>query len=321
MLNIAIIGCGLIGETHARCLAELGTPPKLFVDTNLARAEQLAKKYSGNAASDPAVAMESREIDAVYICTYHDTHAPLAIAAANAKKHIFLEKPMAITERDCRTIVKAVKDSGVYCMTGFKLDYCSLAREAKSLINNPQELSAQVMEARWPDDSWANDPVKGGGNVLSQGCHAVELLCYLAGSKPVRIFAEGGNVRHPGVEIVDTMAATISFENGAVATLLVGDAGDMPHDGKFNIQAMNGRETIHLYNRFTSLSYFDGKQEELLSGEEDGFLNENREFLSAIAEHRQPETNELDGFRAEMILLRGIESMRSHTPQSLEDLP
>ncbi len=322
-LNIAILGCGLIGETHARCLAELGVPPKVFVDTSRERAKQLAATYSGKAVSDPFEAIQSPEVDAVYICTHHDTHAPLAIAAAKAGKHIFLEKPMAITEGDCRAIATAIKEAGVLCMTGFKLHYCSLARKAKALIKNPQVLSAQVMDKRWPDDSWANDPIRGGGNVLSQGCHAVEMLCYLAGSKPIRIFAEGGNLRHPklGTGFVDTMAATISFENEAVATLLIGDAGEAPHDGKFNFQSMNGIQSIHLYNRLTALSYFDGEEEQIFSAGEDGFLNENREFLSAIAEGRPPETNEIHGLRSQMILLRGIESMRSHAPQSLTDLP
>ncbi len=323
MIRIGIIGCGLIGETHAACLAALGTPPALFVDINSARAEHLAHQYSGTAATDPTAAIASAEIDAIYVCTYHDTHAPLAIAAARAGKHIFLEKPMAITEEDCQNITQAVRDAGVRCMTGFKLHYCSLAHKAKELMEAPQMLSAQVVERRWPDESWANDPLKGGGNVLSQGCHAVEMLCYLAGSRPVRVFAEGGNLLHSalGSEFVDSMAASISFDNGAVATLLIGDAGEMPHDGKFNFQAMNGSETVHLYNRMTSLSYFDGKQEQMFKDEEDGFMNENREFLAAIAEGRNPETSEIDGLRAEMILLRGIESIRTGVPQSLQDLP
>ncbi|HET6400828.1 MAG TPA: Gfo/Idh/MocA family oxidoreductase [Candidatus Kapabacteria bacterium] len=323
MPHIAILGCGLIGETHARCLAELGTPPTLFVDTNLACAEKLAAEFSGKAMDDPITAIESPNVDAVYICTYHDTHAPLAIAAAKAGKHIFLEKPMAITEGDCRAIATAVKEAGVLCMTGFKLHYCSHARKAKALIKNPQVLSAQVMDRRWPDDSWANDPLKGGGNVLSQGCHAVEMLCYLADSKPIRIFAEGGNLRHPklGTGFADTMAATLSFENGAVATLLIGDAGETLRDGKFNFQSMNGVQSVHLYHRLTELSYFDGEREQIFSAEEDGFLNENREFLSAIMEGRKPETSEIDGFLAEMILLRGIESIRTGLPIALKDLP
>ncbi len=347
MLNIAIIGCGLIGEIHAKCLAELGVPPALFADVELARAERLASIYSARATNDPLEAIRDANIDAVYICTYHDTHAPLAIEAAKNGKHIFLEKPMAPTEEDCRAIVEAVHDlspapllrkerGSIICMTGFKLHYYSLARKAKELIGKPLVLSAHVIDGRWPDEHWANDPIRGGGNVLSQGCHAVELLTYLADAKPIRIFAEGGNLHHTNIPLlsrkgagsmsnhaggfVDTMVATIRYENGAVATLLIGDVGEMPHDGKFSFQAMNGRETIHLYDRLTSLSYFDGESEQIYSGEEDGFLNENREFLDAISEQRQPETNALDGLRAEMVLLHGIESMRTGLPQSLHDI-
>jgi predicted dehydrogenase len=320
MPNIAIIGCGLIGEIHAKCLSELGVRPALFADVDISRAKTLASIYSARFTNDPIEAIRDSDIDAVYICTYHDTHAPFAIEAAQHGKHIFLEKPMALTEKDCRAIVEAVQKAGVLCMTGFKLHYYSLARKAKEVVGTPLALSAQVIDGRWPDDHWANDPIRGGGNVLSQGCHAVELLTYLAGAKPVRIFAEGGNLHHPGLTIIDTMAATIRYENGAVSTLFVGDAGEMPHDGKFSFQAMNGKKTVHLYNRLTSLSYFDGETEHIYSSEEDGFLNENREFLDAISEQRTPETNELDGMRAELVLLRGIESMRTGLPQMLDDI-
>src|ERR1017187_1318745 len=154
MLNIAIIGSGLIGETHARCLAELGVPPVLFADADLSRAKRLASLYSASARYDPFEPIRNPYIDAVYICTYHDTHAPFAIEAARRGKHIFLEKPLAITQRDCTDIVRAVRKAGVLCMTGFKLHYSSLARKAKELVKNPIALSARVMEIRWPDDSW-----------------------------------------------------------------------------------------------------------------------------------------------------------------------
>ncbi|HWF44172.1 MAG TPA: Gfo/Idh/MocA family oxidoreductase [Candidatus Kapabacteria bacterium] len=321
MPSIAIIGCGLIGETHARELAELGAPPTVFVDSNLVRAQTLAQTFGGNAFDRPGDVWHNPTIDAVYICTYHDTHAALAIEAAQHGKHIFLEKPMALTAKECREIADAIRASGVLCMTGFKLHYYSLAKKANALLPNPILLTAHVSDRRWPDGSWANDPIRGGGNVLSQGCHAVEMLCRLAGSKPSRIYADGGNLHHPNNAIVDTMAATIAFENGAVASLTIGDAGEMPHDGKFSFTTSSGTETVHLYNRLTMMSHFDGEREHIYNGEEDGFLNENREFLDALQAHRKPETDELDGIRASLILLAGIESIRTHSPQSLEHLP
>lgn len=320
MPRIAIIGCGLIGETHARALSALGAPPVLFCDSAIERASELAGEFGGRAMSDAERAVTDPGVDAVFICTYHDTHARLATLAAKAGKAIFLEKPMAITKADCDAIAQAVANAAVLCMSGFKLHYYSLASKAKELIGRPIALTAQVIDLRWPDGHWANDPITGGGNVLSQGCHAVELLSYLAAAKPMRIYAEGGNLHHPSLDIIDTMAATISYDSGAVATLFVGDVGEAPHDGKFSFQAMDGEKSVHLYERLTSLSYFDGEREHLYRGDEDGFLNEDREFLAALAAGRQPETNEQDGARATYILLAGIESIRTHQPQSLEHL-
>ncbi|HEY3874733.1 MAG TPA: Gfo/Idh/MocA family oxidoreductase, partial [Candidatus Kapabacteria bacterium] len=148
MLNIAIFGCGMIGEIHGECLAALGTPPVLFVDSDRTRAKVLAERYSARESTDPFEAIRSEQIDAIYICTYHDTHAPLAIEAARNGKHIFLEKPMALTEKACYDILAEVRLSDSICMTGFKLHYYSLARKAKSLIQNPIALSAHVLDNR-----------------------------------------------------------------------------------------------------------------------------------------------------------------------------
>lgn len=318
--SIAIIGCGLIGETHARALAALGNSPVLFCDSNEARAHALAEEFHGNVETLPSNVLNRAGLDAAYICTYHDTHADLAEIAAQNKKAIFLEKPMAISATDCDRITNAVRENRVLCMSGFKLHYYSLVRRAKELIGRPLALTAHVLDQRWPNDSWANDPVRGGGNVISQGCHAVDLLNYLASSKPVRIYAEGGNLHHPGLDIIDTMSATIAYDSGAVASLMIGDVGESPYNGKFSFQAMDGGRSIHLHHRLTRLTYFDGKNEETVHGEEDGFWKENEEFLAALREHRQPETNETHGARATKILLAGIESIRTHTPQSLEEI-
>jgi len=321
-VGIGIIGCGLIGETHAECLDQLGNPPILFFDQDDKRSSQLAKKYAGTSAKTLNEVLDSLEVHAVYICTHHETHAPIAISAARHKKHLFLEKPMALTEKECFDIVQAVQQAGVMCMSGFKLRYYPLVAKMKTLVQQPLILNGQILDSRWPDDSWANDPVKGGGNVLSQGCHAIDLLCWLANSKPVRVYGEARNLRHPSLDIVDSLAATISFESGAVASLTIADTGEFPLISKFSFEAADNQTTLHLHNRLKSL-YINsaGNITHEHTEEEQGFLEENREFLTALRDKRQPLSNELDGLHATMILLRAIEASRSGIAQSLEDLP
>jgi predicted dehydrogenase len=317
MPGIAIIGCGLIGETHAACLAQLGSAPVAFFDLDLERASKLATKHGGESFANFDDLLRHPKVDAVYICTYHDTHAPYAIKAASAKKHIFLEKPMAITPKDCEAIVRAVQDNGVLCMTGFKLHYSSLVQKAFELLPNPIVLVANVFDERWPDDIWANDPKRGGGNVLSQGCHAVELLIRFARSKPTYVFAFGGNLNHKSISVTDNLAASIQFESGAVANLIVADAGAMPHNGKFLIRIADGMKSIELYDRLTKMTYYDGTAIHEFASTEDGFLNENIEFLSTLKEGRQPATNEITGFEVQRVLFAAIESFKSNQPQSL----
>jgi predicted dehydrogenase len=319
MPSIAIIGCGLIGETHAECLAQLGSPPTAFFDLDYARAETLAKKYQGKAYRTYEEIVSDNSIDAVYICTYHDTHASYTVQAANAGKHIFLEKPMAITQPDCEAIARAVQENNVLCMTGFKLHYASLARKAFELMPKPTVLVANVFDARWPDTIWANDPKRGGGNVLSQGCHAVELLMYFTRSAPKSVHAVGGNLHHTAIDITDSIATSMEFESGAIASLTVADSGAMPHNGKFLIRMSDGERSIELYDRLTRMSFYDGKNLQEFSAEEDGFLNENREFLAALQERRAPETNERTGFAVQRVLFAAIESTKSRLPQFLSN--
>jgi len=318
--NIGIIGCGLIGETHAELLEQLGNPATHYADVHPERAFELAKKFGGTASTADEI-LHSSDIQAVYICTHHDTHTPLVIAAAENGKHIFIEKPMALTERDSRAIVSAVEKSGVICMCGFKLRFYPLAKKAMTLIKHPTLIVAHVLDKRWPDDSWANDPIKGGGNVLSQGCHAVDLVCELAGSKSVRVFAEGGNLHHPSNAITDTLSMTMAFENGTRASITIADAGDSPVTSKFSFQMMDGERSLHLHDRLMQLDYVTPTTEQLFTDAlEVGFLEEDRAFLAALTSGKQPESNHRAGLRATMILLRAIESARTHQPLSLEDL-
>jgi predicted dehydrogenase len=320
-IGIGIIGCGLIGETHAQCLVELGEGGRLFFDIDPARASELAEKYGGKVAKSAEELIASPEIAAVYICTHHDTHAPLAVLAAQHGKHIFLEKPMALTEADCRRIVEAVDRGKVRCMTGFKLRFNPLATRAEELIPKPTLIVAHILDNRWPDDSWANDPIKGGGNVLSQGCHAVDLVCEFARSKPIRVFGEGGNLHHKGIDITDTLAMTLTFANGTVASVVIADAGESPVVGKFSFQLFDGAHSLHLFDRMKQLVYTDGKTEKVFTEfEELGFMNENSEFLSAIRGHRSPSSDHYAGLRATLILLKAIESARTHQSITLDSI-
>jgi predicted dehydrogenase len=319
-LRIGIIGCGAIAETHASCLSQIdGTCLAAFCDVHPARAADFSRKFSGSyAAENPEKIFTDDSIDAVYICTHHDSHSTLAVRAASAGKHVMMEKPLALSLGDCERVGNAVEKSGITLMVGFKLRYYPSVARARRFIPHPLVTVAQMMDSRWPDDFWANDPVKGGGNVLSQGGHSVDLLYYLNGSEPVRIYAEGGNFTHPGLNITDNIVATIQFDNGSVASLVQGDCGATPFVSKFSFQLLDGTRTAHLRNRLKTVTLFDGTDVSVHEDpEEYGFMEENRDFIKAIQHGQPPPITYRDGMRTTLVLLKALESLHTGKPENI----
>ncbi|MBL0174317.1 MAG: Gfo/Idh/MocA family oxidoreductase [Ignavibacteria bacterium] len=317
-LSIGIIGCGSIGREHATCLAALEDARlSLFADSDRARAEEFLEDFGGDGATDdPARVFADPAVDAVYICTHHDSHVPLAIAAAEAGKHVFMEKPLALTVEDCRRIGATLDRTRVLFMTGFKLRFFPLVDRLRAFIPKPALQVAQICDDRWPDAFWGNDPVKGGGNVLSQGGHAMDLVCHFSAGEPVRIHAEGGNATHPGISIVDTLAVTISFSDGSVASLAISDSGASPTVSKFSFQAMDGERAAHLSDRLCVLRLAEGAAvSELREETEQGLLFESRAFLRALRTGVAPQPGYRDGLRSATLLELALTAARTGVPQ------
>jgi len=107
-LRAGLIGCGALGRVHAECVAQLdGMDMVAFCDQEAARAEQFRTEFKGEyATTDVERIFRDPTLDAVYITTWHDTHAEYCIRAADAGKHIQVEKPLALTVEECRAVAQ-----------------------------------------------------------------------------------------------------------------------------------------------------------------------------------------------------------------------
>ena len=320
-IKLALIGCGALGRTHAECISNIPEASFVaYVDIVEDAAKSAMEKFGGEyATADVDRVLSDKSIDAVYICTLHDSHASLAIAAAKAGKHILIEKPLALTMDDCEEIASEVKSAGVHLMPAFKMRYYPLIRKAHEFIPEPQVIVAQMMDGRWPDTLWAQDPVKGGANVHSQGCHTTDIMRYLANSEPKRIWAAGGPLTHPGHPCIDQCVASIQFANGHVASWVQGDAGLGQFTSKFFFELFgNGGRSVQLYDRLKKATFIDGSEtwtEE--RDEEEGFQLENRQFIDDLVQGREPELTAHDGIQATRIVLAADKAIRSGQVQEL----
>jgi len=341
-VNVAVIGLGGKGRSHAQNLATLpGVRIAALCDVDpetVARAQrQLGEAAAGAYATADAVRIfADPSVDAVVIATQHDSHKALAVAAAQAKKHMLMEKPLALTIEQCQEIEQAVTTAGVQLLMGFQARHRHFVQLIKQRIPQPRVVVGEIIDPRWPDDFWAVDPVKGGGNVLSQGVHTFDLVCYLAGSAPVNVLARGGIVSHdPAVTpTVDTCLATIQFANGALASVVIGDFGPLPWVGdKSFYQVFDaGERSATLYGRTLLLASgafgrAPSVEEHTANGPIDGgqpdyqgTVNLVAEFVACVRENRPPviAANVHDGRRATVLALRAFTAMRTGQAHALD---
>lgn len=290
MINLGLIGCGGFGRYHAECIS--GIPDarfSAFADIEEKNAvgfrETFGGDYSTTCYED---IINDKQIDAVYICTRNDSHAEIAVAAARAGKHFLLEKPVALSLAACKHVANETEQAGVHAMAAFKYRFYSSIMEAHRFIPEPEIIVAQMMDRRWPDNSWAQDAVQGGGNVHSQGCHMTDILCYLANSTPVKLWASGGNFTHPGHPFIDQCAATLQFDNGRIASWIQGDIAEGKATGKVFLQLFGNGKSVQLYDRCTRGIFSDGTRSWTKEYEEDGIRRENEEFVNALMSGRAP---------------------------------
>lgn len=317
----ALIGCGDIGTEHAEAVAGIDDLEFVtYCDLDLDRARGFLARFGGRSATDDVQqVLDDEEVDIIYVCTQHDSHVELCVAAARAGKHILAEKPLALTVEGCLEISRAVEEAGVTLMTGFKLRFYELVRQARELMPDPLLVTMQMMYDRSDDDRWVQDPVRGGGGVLSAGVHAVDLLRYVSGGEPTTVMASGRNFYHRN-GLIDNIAAVYTYDNGVTGNLVYGDCCTPPGVSTFHLQMFAERRSVVLSDRFCHLAYREMGQETVVRlGGETGVRDESVAFVAALDAGARAPVGERDGTLATHMVLQAIESAHTGTVQTIGD--
>ncbi len=176
------------------------------------------------AASDEAEILADPRVNTVAILTRHNLHAAQVIAALNAGKHVFCEKPLALDEAELDEIQALVTSpadgQAPMLMVGFNRRFAPLAVKLKSFLEGRSEPLAahyRVNAGYIPPGHWVHDPEQGGGRIIGEGCHFVDFLTYLVGQPPCAVTAhglpDGGRYRE------DNVVMTFAFPDGSLGTV------------------------------------------------------------------------------------------------------
>ena len=231
-INVSVIGCGLFASFMHLPNIAANDKFKLYCacDIDEEKAQAQAEKYDmAYFTADYEKVLQDPDVDLVVITTRHDGHAQLAIEAAKAKKHILCEKPMALNIEDCRAIMKAIKENGVKYTVGYNRGLAPCISNARKIIkekNKPVVVYHRM--ANFIKDHWLMEGKIGGGRVVGEGCHVLDLLCAVTGSEPVRVYAEGGIFSGDDPKAVpDTQVVTIGFKDGSIASMVLSSVGNI----------------------------------------------------------------------------------------------
>ena len=165
----------------------------------------------------------------VFIATRHDSHAQLAAEALGRGKHVFVEKPLAVTEEGLREVVAAARESDKLLTVGYNRRFAPIAREIKARFVNraaPMTIAYRVNAGQLARDHWTHDAAEGGGRIIGEVCHFIDFVQFLTGSLPVRVSAEAVP-RSGGAGLVDdSTVISLSIADGSVASIVYTASGD-----------------------------------------------------------------------------------------------
>ncbi|HWZ83122.1 MAG TPA: bi-domain-containing oxidoreductase [Terriglobales bacterium] len=193
------------------------------------RSRSAAEKFGFQycAASEEEI-LRDPNVHAVVIATRHHLHAAQVQAATEAGKAVFCEKPICLTEEELAAIVRArARQEAPLLMVGFNRRFAPMAvrlKEFVSEINEPLAIQYRVNAGYIPADHWVNDLEQGGGRILGEVCHFVDLVCFLAGSCPVEVQAR--TLGNAGQYSGDNVIASLRYANGTLGTITYLANGD-----------------------------------------------------------------------------------------------
>ena len=309
-LGVGVIGLGWVagqhvhayqGDPRTRLVAVAGRDPA----KTRSRAEELGLS-DARVHDDWEALLRDPEVQVVSICTPHWQHAEQAIAAAQAGKHVLVEKPIALTLDELRDLRDAVREAGVRAMCSFVLRWNPLLQGIDRRVRAGElgrlslaRLDYWNRQRRGLDTpGWWHTRAQAGSTLLHGGCHAADAMRWLVGSEAVEVQALGTS-RHDAFEYPPTIAALVAFADGTVGQLSATIEGALPY--AFNVDLIGERGAI----RGARVLRHEGDdryaEEELPGSRPDSrevshhpFPQEIAALIDAVVEEREPEAAGLE---------------------------
>ena len=333
-LRIGIIGAGRIGKLHAENLATRipGISVAGVADINLRAAEELADRlHIPKVSTDYHSLLEDEEIQAVVICSSTDTHARIIVEAAQAKKHIFCEKPIDFDLAKIDHALQAVKETGIKLQIGFNRRFDPNFLKVRQMVAEGKVGDVHILRITSRDP--APPPIEyikaSGGIFLDMTIHDFDMARYLTNSEVTEVFVAGGVMVDPRIGEagdIDTAVITLRFENGAIGVIDNSRQAVYGYDQRVEVFGSAGMVAVannlpdtHVYSEAGGVHsskplYF------FLERYTESFIAEMKEFVSCLQSDSPPPVTGVDGRKPVVIGLAARKSYLEHRAVKMSEI-
>jgi len=319
-IHVGVIGAGSFAQNYLiPYMRSWGAHLTTVVTSRGITAKNVAGKFSfANASSDSQDIFSDRQINTIFIATPHNTHAEYVEKALQAGKSVFVEKPLALNAGELEAITQQMEQHGGRLMVGFNRRFSPVANALKSAFGRPAQplvINYRVNAGFIPKEHLIQDPATGGGRIVGEACHFIDLMQYFTGSLPIKVYASCINGDNDKLPNEDNVCIIIHFSDGSIGTLTYVASGDksLPKerveifgDGKVGIIDDFKKGELHQNNKVKTLN-LQGK----------GHKEEVQAFLQAVSTGG-PMPVDFESIRqTTAATFKILDSLRTGLPQTL----
>lgn len=311
-IGVALVGAGNLARwAH---LPNLKTVPgvnlRAIYSADGVRGKSYALRFgAAYCCTEYDAILRDPDIQVVVIASRNQAHAQQAVAALRAGKDVFVEKPMALTEDECRSILNAQHETGRQLTVGFNRRFAPYYVELKRRLqrrSGPAVINCRINSPGISGSYWMADPSIGGA-ILGEACHFVDLMYWLLESEPVTVaaFSLPQGKKDPIGE--NNLAASFRFADGSVANLTYCTVGSRTSGGeRLEVFAAGLGATTEDFKRLAIRASFASRKSRWFADK--GYQNQMRGFFLAIKKGESPSVTARDGARATIVCLRLMQS-------------
>ncbi len=279
----------------------------------------VADKFGFKFCTDNANELiQNSEINTYFICTRHNSHASYVLKCLENKKNVFVEKPLAMSVDDLNLIKEAYSKTNTSLLVGFNRRFSPLTVELKKRFNPqlPKAITLRINAGAVPKDHWVNDPEIGGGRIIGEVCHFIDLAAFMSDSKIENVHAF--SIVDPD-NLMDTIVVNLEMENGSVANISYFSNGEKSV-AKERIEVFCNKQIAKI-DDFLSMEIVGGKEGNKkikLQAQDKGHEKELEVFIQALKEGKPAPISFEELYNSTLATLAVIESIKLRTSINLE---